>query len=207
MPARQLRPATVRPLRAKTMALNHLAQLDFNLSSLMDKIPALLVDATCQESAIDHQRLPGDERGCIGGQKHCCTRNFVDSTETSHRRAHQQLVTALSAVQQCGIQFCAENARSDGIHQHAMFRPFDRQRTRQGNDRRFTGGVGSDLRQGNKTIERSDIYNATGIFAPACTCQKSDKIARCRSGWCPEYRSIRLPKMSVSARGESLRRS
>ena len=49
----------------------------------------LLVDAAGQESAIDHDGLPGHERRSIGGQIEDGSHHLFGLAEAAHGRAHQ----------------------------------------------------------------------------------------------------------------------
>ena len=66
---------------------------DSNGSNGSNDPNVLLVHSACQEPAIDHEELPGDEAGSVRGEEHSGPDQFLDVTEPAHRRPHQDFLT------------------------------------------------------------------------------------------------------------------
>jgi len=116
-----------------------------------------LINAASQEATIDHKHMAGYEAGCIGGKVHSGADEFAQLAETTHGRAQQEFTAALSAIEECGVQRCAEHARRNRVDANTLRGPFDRQRFRQRNYRSFAGGIRGDFVEGYKRRERSNI--------------------------------------------------
>jgi hypothetical protein len=43
----------------------------------------LLIDAACEKTTINDEHFAGDETGCIGRQKDCRARKFLDLSKSS----------------------------------------------------------------------------------------------------------------------------
>src|SRR5881398_353323 len=84
-----------------------------------------LIDATGEEAAVDGQHFAVDETGSMGGEKDARAGQLLHVAEAPHRRAKQELLAALGAVEQLRVERGAIDARRDGVHVDAAIAPLD----------------------------------------------------------------------------------
>ena len=126
--------------------------------------PILLIDATSEKATIDSKDVAGNKAGGFGGEEDGGASEFIELAEAAHRCSQQEFATALGAVEKAGVQFCAEDARSDGVHAHSVRGPFDGKGFGQRGDGSFAGRVRGNFVEGHEGGKGRNI-NDTTVFA------------------------------------------
>src|SRR5882672_849824 len=118
---------------------------------------SLSVHTTGQKATIHDDHFPGYEARRIGSQENHRARELLQLPEAVHRSAHQELATAIGAVEKRPVDVGAKNPRGKRIHAHTLCRPLDRQRLRERDHGRLARGIRRHLVEGDERRQRTDV--------------------------------------------------
>src|SRR5437899_7395554 len=101
--------------------------------------------------------MPGDETGGLRCEEDRSPGELLRLAKTAHRRPHQQLPPAISAVEKSFIQRGAKYARQDRIHTYAVWSPLHSQRLGECGDAGFARSIRRHFVERNERCERSNV--------------------------------------------------